>query len=437
MIPRRTCAARRPRGSARCRASRTAWRSWPRARPRRRPRCSRRPPGTTARGRRCCARAAPCCSTSTGDEVAYDATGDEPDDARVRRAPRGGPRARVARPWDALRQRVRRRPARAARARARRRRRRRLSRAQGCLLRAGRGRQPGQPGRVRDGRGDRRAPIPAACARSSTAAAGRRSPASRPTTPRWRWRSRARSWRRARTSRAPPTPRTASGTAASRSTSATPRAAALNGYLMGESQANGSLMRASPARRAGARRDRRAGGGVGAGGQRAHPPAPRLRRRGGRVRGRGGGRGRARRRRATPGARRSPGPAGRRRRRRWWTRWWRPSTAARAATARTRAGSSIALQNAFHDLLHAPSVEEGVVASVARGGRHRHERGDRGRAARRRPRPRGRAAGRGARMVLSCRAHPLRARHARPRAYWATDLYELSERVLLAGDAAR
>jgi hypothetical protein len=38
--------------------------------------------------------------------------------------------------------------------------------------------------------------------------------------------------------------------------------------------------------------------------------------------------------------------------------------------------------------------------------------------------------------VLSCRAHPLRARHVRPRAYWATDLYELSERVLLAGDAS-
>jgi fructose-1,6-bisphosphatase/inositol monophosphatase family enzyme len=36
-------------------------------------------------------------------------------------------------------------------------------------------------------------------------------------------------------------------------------------------------------------------------------------------------------------------------------------------------------------------------------------------------------------MVLSCRSHPLRARIPRPKAYWPTDLFELAERLLLAG----
>jgi hypothetical protein len=38
-------------------------------------------------------------------------------------------------------------------------------------------------------------------------------------------------------------------------------------------------------------------------------------------------------------------------------------------------------------------------------------------------------------MVLSCRAHVLRARHPRPLAYWPVDVLELAERLLLAGRA--
>ena len=93
----------------------------------------------------------------------------------------------------------------------------------------------------------------------------------------------------------------------------------------------------------------------------------------------------------------------------------------------------IALQNAFHDLLTAPSLEEGVVASVARGGDTDTNAAIAGALL-------GAVHGRAAvppqwrSMILSCRSHPLRARHARPRAFWPVDLYELSERLLLAGE---
>jgi ADP-ribosyl-[dinitrogen reductase] hydrolase len=109
--------------------------------------------------------------------------------------------------------------------------------------------------------------------------------------------------------------------------------------------------------------------------------------------------------------------------------------APRAADGENQGWVLVALQNAFHDLLHAPSVEAGVVASVARGGDTDTNAAIAGALL-------GAVHGREGvpaawrALVLSCRAHPLRARHARPRAYWATDLYELSERVLLAGDAA-
>jgi ADP-ribosyl-[dinitrogen reductase] hydrolase len=108
----------------------------------------------------------------------------------------------------------------------------------------------------------------------------------------------------------------------------------------------------------------------------------------------------------------------------------------RAADGENQGWVLIALQNAFHDLLHATGVEAGVVASVARGGDTDTNAAIAGALlgavhGREGVPPAWRA------LVLSCRAHPLRARHARPRAYWATDLYELSERVLLAGDAAR
>ncbi|MET0554161.1 MAG: inositol monophosphatase family protein [Vicinamibacteria bacterium] len=108
----------------------------------------------------------------------------------------------------------------------------------------------------------------------------------------------------------------------------------------------------------------------------------------------------------------------------------------RAADGENQGWVLIALQNAFHDLLHAESVEAGVVASVARGGDTDTNAAIAGALL-------GAVHGREGlpaswrSLVLSCRAHPLRARHARPRAYWATDLYELAERVLLAGDAAR
>jgi len=36
-------------------------------------------------------------------------------------------------------------------------------------------------------------------------------------------------------------------------------------------------------------------------------------------------------------------------------------------------------------------------------------------------------------MVLSCRPLPPRAHRPRPRAYWAVDVMEIAERLLLAG----
>lgn len=105
---------------------------------------------------------------------------------------------------------------------------------------------------------------------------------------------------------------------------------------------------------------------------------------------------------------------------------------ARPADGENQGWVLIALQNAFHDLLHAPSLEAGVVASVARGGDTDTNAAIAGALL-------GAVHGREAvppawrSLVLSCRAHPLRARHVRPRACWATDLYELCERVLLAG----
>jgi ADP-ribosylglycohydrolase/fructose-1,6-bisphosphatase/inositol monophosphatase family enzyme len=92
----------------------------------------------------------------------------------------------------------------------------------------------------------------------------------------------------------------------------------------------------------------------------------------------------------------------------------------------------IALQNAFHDLLHASGPEDGIVASVARGGDTDTNAAIAGAVL-------GAVHGRPAvpapwrLLILACRAHPLRARHPRPRAYWPVDVYELAERLLLAG----
>lgn len=96
----------------------------------------------------------------------------------------------------------------------------------------------------------------------------------------------------------------------------------------------------------------------------------------------------------------------------------------------------IALQNAFYELLHAPSLEEGVVATVRRGGDTDTNAAITGALL-------GAVHGRGAvppqwrAMVLSCRSHASRARHPRPVAYWPTDLFELSELLLVAGAVAR
>jgi len=93
----------------------------------------------------------------------------------------------------------------------------------------------------------------------------------------------------------------------------------------------------------------------------------------------------------------------------------------------------IALQNAFHVLLHAPSLEEGVVATVRRGGDTDTNAAIAGALL-------GAVHGRDAvpvqwrSMVLSCRPLAPRARRPRPRACWPVDVMEIAERLLLAGD---
>jgi ADP-ribosylglycohydrolase/fructose-1,6-bisphosphatase/inositol monophosphatase family enzyme len=94
----------------------------------------------------------------------------------------------------------------------------------------------------------------------------------------------------------------------------------------------------------------------------------------------------------------------------------------------------ITLQNAFFELLHAPSLEEGVVATVRRGGDTDTNAAVAG-ALLGAVRGREDVPGQWRQMVLSCRAHVLRARHPRPLAYWPVDVLELAERLLLAGRA--
>ncbi len=96
----------------------------------------------------------------------------------------------------------------------------------------------------------------------------------------------------------------------------------------------------------------------------------------------------------------------------------------------------VALQNAFHELLHAPTLEQGVVATVRRGGDTDTNAAVAGALL-------GAVHGREAvpaqwrSMVLSCRAHPRVARRPRPMAYWPIDVYEMAECLLLAGVSAR
>jgi ADP-ribosyl-[dinitrogen reductase] hydrolase len=101
--------------------------------------------------------------------------------------------------------------------------------------------------------------------------------------------------------------------------------------------------------------------------------------------------------------------------------------------AGTEGWVKIALQNAFHELLHAPSLEEGVVATVRRGGDTDTNAAVAGALL-------GAVHGRESvpaqwrAMVLSCRPLPPRARRPRPRACWPVDVMEIAERLLLAGD---
>lgn len=92
----------------------------------------------------------------------------------------------------------------------------------------------------------------------------------------------------------------------------------------------------------------------------------------------------------------------------------------------------IALQNAFYELLHAPSLEDGVVATVRRGGDTDTNAAIAGALL-------GAVHGREAvpmqwrQMVLSCRPVAPPAAHPRPLPYWPADVYELAERLLVAG----
>jgi ADP-ribosylglycohydrolase len=92
----------------------------------------------------------------------------------------------------------------------------------------------------------------------------------------------------------------------------------------------------------------------------------------------------------------------------------------------------IALQNAFHELLHAPSLEAGLVATVRRGGDTDTNAAIAGALL-------GAVHGRAAipfqwrQMVLSCRSHPARARRVRPERYWPIDVPEVAERLVLLG----
>jgi len=93
----------------------------------------------------------------------------------------------------------------------------------------------------------------------------------------------------------------------------------------------------------------------------------------------------------------------------------------------------IALQNAFYELLHAGTVEDGLARTILRGGDTDTNAAIAGALL-------GAVHGREGlpaqwrSMILSC--HPVHgvAAHARPMAYWPVDVMELAERLLLAGE---
>jgi ADP-ribosyl-[dinitrogen reductase] hydrolase len=92
----------------------------------------------------------------------------------------------------------------------------------------------------------------------------------------------------------------------------------------------------------------------------------------------------------------------------------------------------IALQNAFYELLHTPDVEAGVVATVRRGGDADTNAAIAGALL-------GAVHGADAvpsqwrSQVLSCRPLAPHAEQPRPTSYWPVDVLEIAERLLLAG----
>jgi ADP-ribosylglycohydrolase len=93
----------------------------------------------------------------------------------------------------------------------------------------------------------------------------------------------------------------------------------------------------------------------------------------------------------------------------------------------------IALQNAFHELLHARTVEDGLARTILRGGDSDTNAAIAGALL-------GAVHGREGlpmqwrSMILSCHPVPGLAAHPRPMAYWPVDVMELAERLLLAGE---
>ncbi len=93
----------------------------------------------------------------------------------------------------------------------------------------------------------------------------------------------------------------------------------------------------------------------------------------------------------------------------------------------------IALQNAFHELLHARTVEDGLARTILRGGDTDTNAAIAGALL-------GAVHGREGlpaqwrSMILSCHPVPGVATHARPMTYWPVDVMELAERLLLAGE---
>ena len=93
----------------------------------------------------------------------------------------------------------------------------------------------------------------------------------------------------------------------------------------------------------------------------------------------------------------------------------------------------IALQNAFYELLHAKTVEEGLARTILRGGDTDTNAAIAGALlgavhGREGLPPQWRS------MILSCHPVPGVAARPRPMAYWPVDVMELAERLLLAGE---